>query len=322
MPADVPAPRQATKKTPNFVGATEASTANKLTKYVDTVNTVGETTNIFENGGKLGVGIATPQTGIHIFSGPASDAFEGMGPDVSGSGTGFNFGYAGFTFGVGAGFFNVRPASIAGPGLATAPNPSLRFMVGNVQRLMISNLGVVGIGPKFAPPSMGGTNAIPGNGLAATVRLDVDGDINMTGNINAKYQDVAEWVDSSADLKAGTVVVLDGSHDNQVMPSAHSYDTSVAGVVSERPGIVLGEAAENREKVATTGRVKVYVDATKSPIHIGDLLVTSDTPGMAMKSVPMSINGRSFHQPGTIIGKALESMESGKGEILVLLTLQ
>jgi hypothetical protein len=31
---------------------------------------------------------------------------------------------------------------------------------------------------------------------------------------------------------------------------------------------------------------------------------------------------RSFHQPGTIIGKALEPLASGKGEILVLLSLQ
>jgi hypothetical protein len=29
-----------------------------------------------------------------------------------------------------------------------------------------------------------------------------------------------------------------------------------------------------------------------------------------------------FHRPGTILGKALESLASGTGEILVLLTLQ
>ena len=39
--------------------------------------------------------------------------------------------------------------------------------------------------------------------------------------------------------------------------------------------------------VATTGRVKVKVDATNGPIQIGDLLVTSDKTGFAMKSMPV-----------------------------------
>ncbi len=73
---------------------------------------------------------------------------------------------------------------------------------------------------------------------------------------------------------------------------------------------------------ATTGRVKVKVDASAGPIRVGDLLVTSDKPGMAMKSQPVDFNGRKFHQPGTIIGKALEPLAGGTGEILVLLSMQ
>jgi hypothetical protein len=101
-----------------------------------------------------------------------------------------------------------------------------------------------------------------------------------------------------------------------------SYDTRVAGVISEQPGIALGEKTEGKLLVATTGRVRVKVDATKSPIHIGDLLVTSDVPGMAMKSEPIVIGNRKIHAPGTLIGKALEPFEKGKGTILVLLSLQ
>jgi hypothetical protein len=41
-----------------------------------------------------------------------------------------------------------------------------------------------------------------------------------------------------------------------------------------------------------------------------------------MKSVPISFQGRQIHSPGTIIGKALEPLANGKGEILVLLSLQ
>jgi hypothetical protein len=41
-----------------------------------------------------------------------------------------------------------------------------------------------------------------------------------------------------------------------------------------------------------------------------------------MRSEPIEVQGRTFHQPGTIIGKALEPLDSGLGEILVLLSLQ
>ena len=66
----------------------------------------------------------------------------------------------------------------------------------------------------------------------------------------------------------------------------------------------------------------VKADASNAPIHIGDLLVTSDLPGLAMKSEPITIGNRKIHTPGTLIGKALEPWEKGSGKILVLLSLQ
>jgi hypothetical protein len=172
-------------------------------------------------------------------------------------------------------------------------------------RLTIGSTGNVGIGKSNA-----------------SVALDVVGDINATGNISAKYQDVAEWVPSTQKLTAGTVVVLDPERANNVLASTASYDTAVAGVVSERPGISLGEGGEGKVLVATTGRVRVKVDATRAPIKVGDLLVTSDREGVAMKSEPVEVGGRKMHAPGTIIGKALEPLAGGTGEILVLLSLQ
>jgi hypothetical protein len=157
---------------------------------------------------------------------------------------------------------------------------------------------------------------------APSTKLHVVGDITVTGNIAAKYQDVAEWVDSSQQLAAGTVVVLDSAKSNQVIASTQSYDSRVAGVISLRPGLTLGEAGEGRVLVATTGRVKIKVDASNGPINIGDLLVTSDKEGVAMKSLPIDIGGVRIHRPGTLIGKALEPLAGGKGEILVLLSLQ
>ncbi len=155
-----------------------------------------------------------------------------------------------------------------------------------------------------------------------TAKLDVNGSINVAGNINAKYQDVAEWVFSSQSLAVGSVVILDPARSNQVISSARTYDTRVAGVISEQPGLTLGERGEGKVLVATTGRVLVSVDATKGPIRVGDLLVTSDVPGVAMKSQPIKVGGVFIHRPGTIVGKALEPLAKGSGKILVLLSLQ
>jgi hypothetical protein len=171
--------------------------------------------------------------------------------------------------------------------------------------------------------------------LNPSEKLEIDGNLKLNGtgnitaagtiegnNVKAKYQDVAEWVDSSQELSAGTVVVLDENRSNQVIASHQSYDSRVAGVISSQPGIALGEEGEGRVLVATTGRVKVKVDATNGPIRIGDLLVTSDKEGVAMKSMPVEIGGVRIHRPGTLIGKALEPLAQGTGEILVLLSLQ
>lgn len=173
------------------------------------------------------------------------------------------------------------------------------------------NTGNVGIGTSTPTTKL----HVEGNGR-------VSGNLTVDGNIAARYQDVAEWVPASEQIPAGTVVVLDHTKSNHVISSTQAYDTRVAGVISEQPGIALGESGDGKVLVATTGRVRIKVDATRSPIHVGDLLVTSDKAGMAMKSQPLSLSGVQIHRPGTLIGKALEPLEKGTGEILILLSLQ
>jgi hypothetical protein len=178
------------------------------------------------------------------------------------------------------------------------------------ERLRIDSSGNVGIGVH-----------------APTVKLDVAGDARFTGtvtggNIQAKFQDIAEWVPANADLALGTVVVLNRERENEVQESERSYDSAVAGVVSEEPGLLLGESGAGKERIATMGRVLVRVDARQRPIAVGDLLVTSNVPGVAMRSEPVKAGDVYMHRPGTIIGKALQPLREGQGAILVLLSLQ
>jgi hypothetical protein len=203
---------------------------------------------------------------------------------------------------------------LIGTGFGVTGGPPVIFATSNTVRMRLTGDGRVSIGE-------------PADNTA--YMLNVNGAINASGAItgatviNATFQDVAEWVPASPDaLEPGTVVVLNPENGSRVIPSAEAYDTTVAGVVSAHPGIVLGKPGDGKAQVATTGRVKVKVDANKSAIRVGDLLVTSDVAGTAMRSEPMVVNGRRFHQPGTIIGKALEPLASGTGEVLVLLSLQ
>jgi hypothetical protein len=172
--------------------------------------------------------------------------------------------------------------------------------------------------PAFAVLSSGNVGI---GTIAPTAKLHVAGDIKVDGNIAAKFQDVAEWVDAGGKLPAGTVVVA-GAKRNFVAESQTSYDTAVLGVVSAEPGIVLGEEGPDRVLVAQSGRVRTKVDATYGAIKRGDLLVTSPHAGYAMKSQPVTVSGVELHRPGTIVGKALEDLDAGTGEVLVLLTLQ
>jgi hypothetical protein len=85
------------------------------------------------------------------------------------------------------------------------------------------------------------------------------------------------------------------------------------GVSTIQPGEYLS--------VVTLGAYEaIKVDASAGPIRPGDLLATSTLSGYAMTAEPLMVQGTSFFAPGTIIGKALGSLEEGTGIIPVFVS--
>ena len=110
--------------------------------------------------GRIGVGTANPGGNnlvnanaaprIHVYDdadgGPPDGAYIGFGPEPATGppdwfGPAANFGYSPVTWGRATAFMNSR----GDPG-ATPPNPSLRFAVDTLERMIVTNTGDVGIG--------------------------------------------------------------------------------------------------------------------------------------------------------------------------------
>ena len=113
-------------------------------------------------------------------------------------------------------------------------------------------------------------------------------------SINAQYADLAENYTADAEYAPGTVVVFGG--DKEVTISTTSHDTRVAGVVSTKPAYLMNSESSG-VAVALTGKTPCRV---RGPVGKGDLLVTSDVPGVAQKLTESVM--------GSVIGKSMENI--------------
>ena len=135
--------------------------------------------------------------------------------------------------------------------------------------------------------------------------------------------DYAEAVDVSGDLKhygPGDVLAIASSSNGDVEKASEPYSTMVAGIYATKPGVIGRRQTTIKSSdeipMAMVGIVPAKASTENGPIHKGDLLVTASTPGYAMKGTDRS------RMLGAVIGKAMGSLDSGKGVIEVLVTLQ
>jgi hypothetical protein len=167
------------------------------------------------------------------------------------------------------------------------------------------------------------------NAAAEKSGLEIDGNLQVyvkalqiTGGADfAEHFDVR--AETAAEIQPGLVMTIDPAAPGKLALSRRAYDRRVAGIISGagdvKPGMTMGAAgtlADGKHPVALSGRVYVWVDATRGAVKPGDLLTTSATPGHAMKASNPS------KAQGAIIGKAMTELKSGRGLVLVLVTLQ
>jgi hypothetical protein len=218
-----------------------------------------------------------------------------------------------------AGYFQVTNAANSTPGvLATHAGSGSAFSAVN------SGTGYAGVFSISNPSSASAALYVStaGTGLAAQFNGDVA--LNVL-QINGG-SDVAEpfEVEETGDglPEPGTVMALDPVHPGRVLVSATAYDQKVAGIVSGAGGVKAGltlkqqRTLDGNALLAIAGRVYCRAEALKAPIGVGDLLTTSDIPGLAMKATDRE------RGQGAVIGKAMSALESGTGLVLVLVNLQ
>ena len=115
-------------------------------------------------------------------------------------------------------------------------------------------------------------------------------------------------VDVLGTVRAGDLLTVSGVPDGAAVLAAQPADKGVIGVVAGP----RGAAWSGRAPIVFAGAVALCnVDATDGAIAVGDLLISSPTPGHAMRAPEPPTSG-------TVIAKALEALDAGTGLIRVL----
>jgi hypothetical protein len=289
---------------------------------------LGNFTSANSDGGGGVIGLTSATSGFSY--GARGDALGASGTAVGVFGQSFSpDGYGGF--------FQSN-ASAGGIGLTGVSYSTSGFSIG-VRGLAVSPTGN-GVAVFGVSSSANGTGAIFVNEAGGTIldgrigpaptatkvfRVDGTGRVFADGGFQPSGADFAESMSVTGDrakYSAGDLLAIDPTASRHVALAQQPYSTLVAGIYSTKPGLlgttrkVDDSAPQTEVPLAVVGIVPCKVTAENGPIQIGDLLVTSSTPGHAMRGTDRS------RLVGAVVGKALEPLAIGNGVIQVLVTLQ
>lgn len=157
------------------------------------------------------------------------------------------------------------------------------------------------------------------------IRFDGNGKGYFNGGTQTGGADIAELFDVEGvrmNYEPGDVLVLSPNGGRRVAKCAEPYSVLLAGVFATQPGVLLTEKGiddtiDQMVPMGVMGVIPTKVCTENGSIRIGDLLVTSSTPGCAMKA------DRSKALPGTVLGKAMEAFDgAGVAKIPVLVNVR
>lgn len=175
-------------------------------------------------------------------------------------------------------------------------------------------LGLGGIGVSGTAGS--GVGALAGSFVG---NVEITGDLYVSGTCSGGATcnaDIAEFLRSR---KAEAADVVEIGRDGILTPSSGPYSAKVAGIISTDPSMIMpgGEDKNdpNAKPLALAGIVPVKVTNENGAIQPGDLLVSSSTPGHAMRCDDRK---KCY---GAVIGKALEPFNERKGVINTIVML-
>lgn len=114
--------------------------------------------------------------------------------------------------------------------------------------------------------------------------------------------DLAEYYQSPETLDLGEVVAVDPNRVASVVRTTKSYQADTIGIVSTKPGMILGMNIGQSYPIALAGRVPVKFSSENGLVKSGDRLTAASIPGYAMKAT----------KAGRVIGTALESFDPAK----------
>lgn len=233
-------------------------------------------------------------------------------------------------------YWRVQNTDIAFSTLSTVPTSA----DGTSEKMRLTAAGNLGIGTPtpgadlvgLATPPQSSTPIVEVNGDIAFSQGSggqmyfQDGTVQSTAwngtTLGGDYAESVDVLGARAQYEPGDVIAIANSTTGKFEKSGKAYSKMVAGVFSTKPGLVgrrttAARPDKNAEvPMAMMGIVPTKVTTENGPIERGDLLVSSSTPGYAMKGTDPG------HLAGAIIGKALEPLPSGTGMIEVLLALQ